>query len=103
MLAMRGYDVVGIEVEDVISYAKAKAIERNVKVNLVVGNVLEMDRLFKEGEFGIVIDCGLFHTFHTTEIENRLVFARQVCRVLKTGGKYLMLGISYKELIVVIP
>jgi len=80
-----GYDVTGIEVEDVISDAKAKAIERNVKVNFVVGNVLEMNRFFKEGEFDIVIECGLFHTFQTTEIENTPVFARQVCRVLKTG------------------
>lgn len=92
MLAMNDYDVTGIDmVEDVISDARKKATERNVKVNFVVGNVLEMDRFFREGEFDIVIDSGLFHVMTK---ENRPVFARQVCRVLKTGGKYFMLGTS---------
>ena len=101
MLAMHGCDVTGVDrVEDVISDAKAKAIERNVKVNFVVGNVLEMDRFFKEDEFDIVIDSGLFHVMTD---ENRSIFARQVYRVLKKGGKYFMLGISDKELIEGIP
>lgn len=47
MLAMSGCDVTGIDlVEDAISDAKAKAIERHVKVNFVLGDVLRLDRLF---------------------------------------------------------
>ena len=63
-LSYAGYDVTGIDlVEDVISDAKAKAIECHLNLNFVVGNVLEMNRFFKEGEFDIVIESGLFHTF----------------------------------------
>ncbi|MGA9188270.1 MAG: class I SAM-dependent methyltransferase [Methanosarcina sp.] len=95
MLAMNGCDVTGIDlVKDAISDAKAKAIERHVKVNFVVGNVLQMDRLFMEDEFDVVIDSGLFHVMTD---EERPVFARQVHRVLKAGGKYFMLCFSDKE------
>ena len=95
MLAMNGYNATGIDLaENVISGAEVKAIERHVKVNFVVGNVLQMDRLFTEGEFDIVIDSGLFHVMTD---EERPVFARQVHRVLKDEGKYFMLCFSDKE------
>lgn len=55
MLAMNGCDVTGIYiVEDAISEAKAKVIERHVKVNFVVGNILMMDQLFREAEFDLL-------------------------------------------------
>ncbi len=95
MLAKSGCEVTGIDlVKDAIADANIKAIERRVKVNFVVGNVLQMDRLFIEGEFDIIIDSGLFHVMTD---EERLVFAWQVHRVLKTGGKYFMLCFSDKE------
>jgi ubiquinone/menaquinone biosynthesis C-methylase UbiE len=95
MLAINGCDVTGIDlVEDAITDAKAKAIKHNVKVNFVVGNVLQMDRLFMESEFDIVIDSGLFHVMTDGE---RPVFAWQIHRVLKPGGKYFMLSFSDKE------
>jgi len=95
MLARSGCDVTGIDlVEDAIADAKAKAIERRVKVNFVVGDVLQMEQLFAEGEFDIVIDSGLFHVMAD---EERPVFARRVHWVLKAGGKYFMLCFSEKE------
>jgi cyclopropane fatty-acyl-phospholipid synthase-like methyltransferase len=95
MLAMNGFNVTGIDlVKDAIADAKTKAIERRVEVNFVVGDVLQMDRLFAEGEFDVVIDSGLFHAMTD---EERPVFARQVHRMLKTGGKYFMLCFSDKE------
>lgn len=95
MLAMSGFDVTGIDlIEDAISDAKAKAIERHIKVSFVAGDVLHMDRLFMKGEFDIVIDSGLFHVMTD---EERPVFVRQVHRVLKAGGKYFMLCFSDKE------
>jgi len=95
MLAINGCDVTGIDlVEDAIKDAKAKAIRHNVKVNFVVGNVLQMDRLFIEAEFDTIIDSGLFHVMTD---EERPVFARQIYRVLKPGGKYFMLSFSDKE------
>ena len=95
MLAINGCDVTGIDlVEDAITDAKAKAIKHHVKVNFVVGNVLQMDRLFMEAEFDIVIDSGLFHAMMD---EEKPVFARQIHRVLKPAGKYFMLSFSDKE------
>jgi 2-polyprenyl-3-methyl-5-hydroxy-6-metoxy-1,4-benzoquinol methylase len=44
MLAMNGCDVTGIDLaESAISDIKAKAAERHVNVNFVVGDVLRMD------------------------------------------------------------
>jgi ubiquinone/menaquinone biosynthesis C-methylase UbiE len=95
LLAMNGCEVTGIDLaKEAISDAKAKAKERRVKVNFTVGNVLQMDRLFKESEFDIVIDSGLFHVMAD---EERLLFVQQLYRVLKEGGKYFMLCLSEKE------
>lgn len=95
MLAMNGCDVTGIDLaENAISDAKAKALERNVKVHFVVEDVFQMDWLFEEDEFDIVIDSGLFHVMAD---EERQVFAQQVHRVLKKGGKYFMLCFSDLE------
>jgi ubiquinone/menaquinone biosynthesis C-methylase UbiE len=95
MLAINGCDVTGIDlVEDAINDAKAKAIRHHVKVNFVVGNVLQMDRLFIEAEFDTIIDSGLFHVMTD---EERPLFAQQLYRVLKPVGKYFMLCFSDKE------
>jgi ubiquinone/menaquinone biosynthesis C-methylase UbiE len=95
MLAMNGCDVTGIDLAEIaISDAKAKAAERHVNVNFVVGDVLKMDQLFKESEFDVIIDSFLFHTFTD---EERPIFARQVYKVLKPGGKYFMLCFSDKD------
>lgn len=95
MLAMNGCDVTGIDLSEIaISDAKVKAAERHVKVYFVVGDVLRMDQLFKESELDVIIDSFLFHTFTD---EERPIFARQVYRVLKPGGKYFMLCFSDKD------
>jgi ubiquinone/menaquinone biosynthesis C-methylase UbiE len=95
MLAKSGCDVTGIDlVQYAISDAKQKAIKLNIYVNFVVGDVLRMDQLFSQGEFDVVIDSGLFHAMTD---EERPVFARQVHRVLRKGGKYFMLCFSDEE------
>ncbi|MGB9929995.1 MAG: class I SAM-dependent methyltransferase [Methanosarcina sp.] len=95
MLAMNGCDVTGIDLaENAIFDAKKKATERNVKANFVAANVLQMDRLFEKEKFDFVVDSGLFHVMAD---EERPIFARQVHRVLKKGGKYFMLCFSDKE------
>jgi cyclopropane fatty-acyl-phospholipid synthase-like methyltransferase len=53
-----------------------------------------MDQLFKEAEFDIIIDSGLFHVMAD---EERPIFVNQVHRVLKPCGKYFMLCFSDKE------
>ena len=95
MLAMNGCDVTGIDLAEIaISDAKVKAAERHVNVNFVVGDVLRMDQLFKKSEFDVIIDSFLFHTITD---EERPIFARQVYKVLKPGGKYFMLCFSDKD------
>ncbi|MEN6329728.1 MAG: class I SAM-dependent methyltransferase [Methanobacteriaceae archaeon] len=95
MLAKSGCYVTGIDlVQDAISKANAKAKEQGVDVNFVVGDVLQMDQLFTQGEFDVIIDSGLFHAMTD---EERPIFARQVHRVLNTGGNYFMLCFSDKE------
>jgi ubiquinone/menaquinone biosynthesis C-methylase UbiE len=95
MLAMNGCDVTGIDLAEIaISDAKAKAAERHVNVNFVVGDVLRTDQLFKESEFDVIIDSFLFHTFTD---EERPISARQVYKMLKPGGKYFMLCFSDKD------
>lgn len=95
MLARNGFDVTGIDlVKDAISDAEEKALERHVKVNFIVRDVLQMYRFFKEEEFDVVIDSALFHVMTD---EERPVFARQVHRVLKEGSKYFMMCVSDKE------
>ncbi|AKB72547.1 class I SAM-dependent methyltransferase [Methanosarcina mazei] len=95
ILAMNGCDVIGIDLaENAISDAKAKATERHVKVKFVVEDALQMNRLFEEGEFDVVIDSGLFHVMMD---EERPVFVQQVHRVLREGGNYFMLCFSDKE------
>jgi ubiquinone/menaquinone biosynthesis C-methylase UbiE len=95
MLAMNGCDVTGIDLaETAISDAKARAAEQHVNVNFVVGDVLKLDQYFKESEFDVIIDSFLFHTI---EDEERPLFARQVYKVLKPGGKYFMLCFSDKD------
>jgi len=92
-LAQNGHSVTGVDVvQDAIRTAKAKAASRKVTVEFRNGNALTLE--FEEGEFDNVTDSGLFHTFQDPD---RSVFAREIARVLREGGKYFMLCFSEKE------
>ena len=92
-LAQNGFLVTGIDlVRDAIRVAKAKAAERNVKVDFRVGNALSIES--GEDEFDNVVDSGLFHTFSD---EERLVFAQETARVLRKRGSYFMMCFSDRE------
>jgi cyclopropane fatty-acyl-phospholipid synthase-like methyltransferase len=95
MLAQRGCTVTGIDLaRDAVRHANAKAAERRVPASFTAGNALALDRCFGAGAFDAAIDSGLFHVLADAE---RPVFARQVCHVLKPGGRYFMLCFSDKE------
>jgi ubiquinone/menaquinone biosynthesis C-methylase UbiE len=95
MLAQHGCTVTGIDLaRDAVRRANAKATERRVPASFLAGNALELDRHFGAGAFDAAIDSGLFHVLTDAE---RPVFARQVCHVLKPGGRYYMLCFSDKE------
>jgi SAM-dependent methyltransferase len=88
-----GFSVVGVDLSTrAIGAAKAKATERKLKVDFRIANALSLD--FKNDYFDNAIDSGLFHTFNDS---SRVDFAREIARVLKTGGKYFMLCFSDKE------
>jgi ubiquinone/menaquinone biosynthesis C-methylase UbiE len=92
-LAGNGFSVSGVDLSDrAISMARAKAAERQLKVEFQAGNALSLD--FKDGVFDNVIDSGLFHTFNDND---RPVYVREMARVLVTGGRYFMLCFSEKE------
>src|SRR5205807_1470438 len=81
-LAERGFSVVGVDLSArAIEAAKEKVSERRLKADFELANALSLD--FKNGYFDSAIDSGLFHTFNDN---HRVVFAREIARVLKTWG-----------------
>jgi ubiquinone/menaquinone biosynthesis C-methylase UbiE len=94
-LAANGSDVVGIDFTPrAIEIAQVKAFERQVDVEFLVGDVLELDYYFRQAEFDAVLDSGLFHTLTD---EERPLYVEQVARVLRPGGSYFMLSFSVKQ------
>ena len=94
-LADGGSDVVGIDfTRRAIEIAQVKSFERDVEVEFLVGDVLELDYHFREAEFDAVLDSGLFHTLTD---EERPHYVEQVSRVLKPGGSFFMLCFSVKQ------
>ncbi len=92
-LAERGFSVVGVDLSTrAIDVAKTKSSKGKLKVDFRLANALSLD--FKNTYFDNAIDSGLFHTFND---DDRAVFAREIARVLKTGGGYFMLCFSDKE------
>ena len=92
-LAEKGFSVVGVDLATrAIDAAKAKSTERKLKVDFRIANALSLE--FKNDYFDNAIDSGLFHTFNDS---NRVDFAIEIARVIKTGGKYFMLCFSDKE------
>jgi SAM-dependent methyltransferase len=92
-LAENGFQVSGVDLSSrAIAAAKAKASQRKLKVHFRLANALSL--VFKSGYFDNVIDSGLFHTFNDND---RVSFAREIARILRTNGKYFMLCFSDKE------
>lgn len=92
-LAERGFSVAGVDLSTrAIDAAKTKASERKLKVDFKLANALSLD--FENAYFDNAIDSGLFHTFNDND---RVVFAREITRVIKTSGRYFMLCFSDKE------
>jgi len=95
MLVKNGCTVTGIDLaKDAIGRAQAKAVKRNIKIDLIVGNALNLDEYLGAEKFDTVIDSGLFHVMTD---EERPRYVKQVHRVLKGGGKYFMMCFSDKE------
>ena len=92
-LAQNGFSVVGVDLSTrAIVAAKAKAEERELKIDFRLANALSLE--FQSGRFDNAIDSGLFHTFTDND---RISFAHEIARVLAGNGGYFMLCFSDKE------
>ncbi len=95
MLAKNGCTVTGIDLaKDAIGHAQAKAAERGLKADFIVGNALKLYEHLNAAEFDTVIDSGLFHVMTD---EERPIYVKQVYRVLKDSGKYFMMCFADKQ------
>jgi SAM-dependent methyltransferase len=93
LLAESGYTVTGVDAAPIaIDMAKAKAKARKVNVEFHIRNALNLN--LGQSRFDNAIDSGLFHTFHDNE---RPVYANEVAKSLREGGKYFMMCFSENE------
>lgn len=91
--AERGHDVTGIDfLEEPIRRARQKAAERNLKVNFLVMDALELDEF--DQTFDSAIDSGLFHVFSD---EDRRKYVAGLAKVVKSGGRLFLLCFSDAE------
>jgi SAM-dependent methyltransferase len=92
-LAGRGHETWGLDfVPAAIERARAKAEKRGVDVMFVIGDALKLADLRRQ--FDTVIDCGLFHTFSD---EDRPTFVAGLAKVLRSGGRLVILCFSDLE------
>jgi cyclopropane fatty-acyl-phospholipid synthase-like methyltransferase len=92
-LASRGHEVWGIDYVPVaIERAMRKAEQRGLGVRFQVADARELDKLSRT--FDTVLDCGLFHTFSD---EDRPSYVAGLAKVVRPGGRYLMLCFSDRE------
>lgn len=93
LFASRGYRVLGIDSAPLaIEKARAKASQRESKVEFLVADALRLHELRRQ--FDVAIDSGLFHVFSDRE---RVSYVESLKSVLRPGGRYYMLCFSDKE------
>jgi 2-polyprenyl-3-methyl-5-hydroxy-6-metoxy-1,4-benzoquinol methylase len=84
-LASKGFDVTCLDLSGAArEVALAEAQKSGVRLNYVVGNVLEAP--FADGAFDSVVERGCFHHI---ALGDRPRYARQIARLLRSGGSYL--------------
>ena len=91
--AGRGRKVTGIDfLEEPISRAKQKAVERGLTATFLVMDALTLKDWSER--FDNVIDCGLFHVFSD---DDRRRYAEGLAMVLKPGGRLFLACFSNEE------
>lgn len=94
-LADRGYSVLGIDASPrAIAKAREKAETRDVagEIGFRVQDALSLSDL--DEEFGVVLDCGLFHVF---DDETRRTYVSSLERVVEPNGRVVVLCFSDRE------
>ncbi len=90
--ASRGHAVTGMDfLEAPISAARRKAAERGIQATFRVDDALKLEE--SSERFDNVIDSGLFHTF---DDENRARYVRGLAKVVRPGGRVMLMCFSDK-------
>ncbi len=92
-LAGLGFEVTGIDAAPTaIAGAQAKAAQRGLRVDFIVGDALALARLGRT--FATVIDCGLFHVFGDAE---RARYVAGLAATVDAGGRVHILCFSDRQ------
>ena len=89
-VASLGLSVLGVDVaQTALAVARAKADDRGIEIAFAVADAFALDRLGRR--FETVLDCGLFHTFDSSEREN---YVASLASVTEPDGTLYVLCFS---------
>lgn len=89
-LARRGLEAWGLDAtQAALDLAESKRAARGLAATFVLGDALDLSDLGRT--FDTVLDCGLFHVL---EDDERRAYRHELDRVLRPGGRFLMLGLA---------
>lgn len=93
LAAANGFEVTGLDVSQLaIERARAKARQRGLSVDFLVGDVLALDEVSRlNPPFRTVLDVGCFHTFANAD---RPIYASSLAAVVEGGGVLHLLCFS---------
>lgn len=93
LAATMGLEVIGIDIaQAAIERARAKARQRGLSAEFLVGDVLALDQVERlDPPYTTVIDSGCFHTFSDAD---RPLYAASLARVVDTGAVLHLLCFS---------
>jgi SAM-dependent methyltransferase len=92
LMAKRGYAVIGLDLEPLAVRKATEFLARaGASARLIVGNVLDLS--FSPGGFDLVLDYGCFHHLVTRDWPR---YRREIARVLKPGGHFVLSVFSTK-------
>lgn len=90
-LARHGWQAIGVDFSP-MAIAQARKKAKGVKgATFVEGDVSQLSRLGIDGPFDLVLDIGCFHGLPTPA---RQAYAREVARVSRPGGLFLIWAIA---------
>ncbi len=89
-IASLGLSVVGVDVaETALAIARAKAVDRGIKVEFAMADAFQLERLGRR--FDTVLDCGLLHSF---DGEERARYVASLTLVTEHDGTLYVLCFS---------
>jgi cyclopropane fatty-acyl-phospholipid synthase-like methyltransferase len=93
LAATMGLEVTGVDISQLaVERARAKARQRGLQAEFLVGDVLELERIERlDPPFRTVIDIGCFHTFANAD---RPIYAASLAGVVEPGGVLHLLCFS---------